>query len=42
MIDVLTHPTDGAKGSSSIPLPAVFTAPIRLDVVQQIHKSVRS
>ncbi len=28
-----------AKGESagSLPLPAVFTAPIRLDVVQQVH-----
>ncbi|KAL7419364.1 60S ribosomal protein L4B [Cryptotrichosporon argae] len=31
-----------AKGESSgsVPLPAVFTAPIRLDVVQQVHKSI--
>ncbi|ORX34018.1 putative 60S ribosomal protein L4 [Kockovaella imperatae] len=26
--------------SGSLPLPAVFTAPIRLDVVQQVHKSM--
>jgi len=37
---ISVYGADGAKGSSSIPLPAVFTAPIRLDVVQQIHKSV--
>jgi len=30
----------GGEGSSSLPLPAVFTAPIRLDVVQQVHKSI--
>jgi len=31
-----------AKGesSSSLPLPAVFTAPIRLDVVQQVHSEL--
>ncbi|KAH9970568.1 60S ribosomal protein L4/L1/L2 [Lactifluus volemus] len=26
--------------TSSLPLPAVLTAPIRLDVVQQVHKSI--
>lgn len=25
------------ESSGSVPLPAVFTAPIRLDVVQQVH-----
>ena len=25
------------ESSGSLPLPAVFTAPIRLDVVQQVH-----
>ncbi|KAG8213146.1 ribosomal protein L4 domain-containing protein [Butyriboletus roseoflavus] len=29
-----------ADSSSSLPLPAVFTAPIRLDVVAQVHKSI--
>ncbi|EIW71123.1 50S small subunit ribosomal protein L4e [Tremella mesenterica] len=28
------------ESSGSLPLPAVFTAPIRLDVVQQVHKSM--
>jgi len=28
------------EASSSLPLPAVLTAPIRLDVVQQVHKSL--
>jgi len=28
------------ESSGSVPLPAVFTAPIRLDVVQQVHKSM--
>ncbi|KAH9902722.1 60S ribosomal protein L4/L1/L2 [Cubamyces lactineus] len=28
------------EASSSLPLPAVLTAPIRLDVVQQVHKSI--
>ncbi|KAE8540441.1 hypothetical protein D1P53_003387 [Cryptococcus gattii VGV] len=28
------------ESSGSLPLPAVFTAPIRLDVVQQVHKSI--
>ncbi|WWC59620.1 60S ribosomal protein uL4 [Kwoniella dejecticola CBS 10117] len=28
------------ESSGSVPLPAVFTAPIRLDVVQQVHKSI--
>ena len=27
-------------GSSSLPLPAVLTAPIRLDVVAAVHKSI--
>lgn len=28
------------EGSSSLPLPAVLTAPIRLDVVAAVHKSI--
>ncbi|EDR09812.1 60S ribosomal protein L4 [Laccaria bicolor S238N-H82] len=28
------------EASTSLPLPAVLTAPIRLDVVQQVHKSI--
>ncbi|KAL4256497.1 Large ribosomal subunit protein uL4B [Pleurotus pulmonarius] len=28
------------EASSSLPLPAVLTAPIRLDVVSQVHKSI--
>ena len=28
--------------SSSLPLPAVLTAPIRLDVVQQVHSASNS
>ncbi|ODO08607.1 50S small subunit ribosomal protein L4e [Cryptococcus wingfieldii CBS 7118] len=28
------------EASGSVPLPQVFTAPIRLDVVQQVHKSI--
>ena len=28
-----------AEASSSLPLPAVLTAPIRLDVVQQVHSA---
>jgi large subunit ribosomal protein L4e len=36
---VQIHST-GGKASSSLPLPAVLTAPIRLDVVQQVHKSI--
>ncbi|KZV62393.1 60S ribosomal protein L4/L1/L2 [Peniophora sp. CONT] len=28
------------EASTSLPLPAVLTAPIRLDVVQQVHKSM--
>merc|ERR1711939_1021117 len=31
---------DGASSGETLPLPAVFTAPIRSDVVAQIHKSV--
>ncbi len=31
-----------AEASSSLPLPAVLTAPIRLDVVQQVHSEFRS
>ena len=37
---ISVYGADGSKGSSSIPLPAVFTAPIRSDIVQAIHKSV--
>ncbi|KII89722.1 hypothetical protein PLICRDRAFT_39866 [Plicaturopsis crispa FD-325 SS-3] len=33
------HATSG-EASTSLPLPAVLTAPIRLDVVQQVHKSI--
>lgn len=29
------------ESSGSLPLPAVFTAPIRLDVVQQVHSKLR-
>lgn len=29
--------SDKGESSGSLPLPAVFTAPIRLDVVQQVH-----
>ncbi|KAG6373325.1 ribosomal protein L4 domain-containing protein [Boletus reticuloceps] len=36
---VTVHTTSG-EPSSSLPLPAVLTAPIRLDVVAQVHKSV--
>ncbi|EJD07080.1 60S ribosomal protein L4/L1/L2 [Fomitiporia mediterranea MF3/22] len=32
--------TVSGEASSSLPLPAVLTAPIRLDVVQQVHKSI--
>ncbi|KAH8831468.1 ribosomal protein L4 domain-containing protein [Flagelloscypha sp. PMI_526] len=36
-----SRPTVSVQGgSSSLPLPAVFTAPIRLDVVAQVHKSL--
>jgi hypothetical protein len=28
------------ESSGSLPLPAVFTAPIRLDVVQQVHSEL--
>lgn len=28
------------ESSGSVPLPAVFTAPIRLDVVQQVHSEL--
>jgi large subunit ribosomal protein L4e len=30
----------GESSSSSVKLPAVFSAPIRIDVVQQVHKSI--
>jgi hypothetical protein len=30
-----------SEASSSLPLPAVLTAPIRLDVVQQVHSACR-
>ena len=30
----------GEASSSSVPLPAVLTAPIRLDVVAAVHKSI--
>ncbi|PPQ92571.1 hypothetical protein CVT25_007263 [Psilocybe cyanescens] len=36
---VSVQSSSGAS-SSSLPLPAVLTAPIRLDVVQQVHKSI--
>ncbi|KAI6125106.1 ribosomal protein L4 domain-containing protein [Pisolithus croceorrhizus] len=36
---VTVHATSG-EASSSLPLPAVLTAPIRLDVVAQVHKSL--
>ncbi|KAJ3483579.1 hypothetical protein NLI96_g6221 [Meripilus lineatus] len=36
---VSIHSTSG-EASGSLPLPAVLTAPIRLDVVQQVHKSL--
>ncbi|EKM78931.1 hypothetical protein AGABI1DRAFT_114469 [Agaricus bisporus var. burnettii JB137-S8] len=36
---VSVHSSTG-EASSSLPLPAVLTAPIRLDVVQQVHKSI--
>ncbi|CEL54411.1 hypothetical protein RSOLAG1IB_11657 [Rhizoctonia solani AG-1 IB] len=32
--------TTTSKVSSSLTLPAVLTAPICLDVVQQVHKSI--
>jgi large subunit ribosomal protein L4e len=32
--------TTSGEASTSLPLPAVLTAPIRLDVVQQVHKSI--
>ncbi|KXN80755.1 60S ribosomal protein L4-B [Leucoagaricus sp. SymC.cos] len=32
--------SSAGEASSSLPLPAVLTAPIRLDVVQQVHKSI--
>jgi large subunit ribosomal protein L4e len=32
--------SDAGEASGSLALPAVFTAPIRLDVVQQVHKSM--
>ncbi|KAF8490289.1 ribosomal protein L4 domain-containing protein [Gautieria morchelliformis] len=32
--------TGSGEASTSLTLPAVFTAPIRLDVVQQVHKSI--
>ncbi|KAI5453412.1 60S ribosomal protein L4B [Naganishia albida] len=32
--------TDAGEASGSVALPKVFTAPIRLDVVQQVHKSM--
>lgn len=35
-----THPC--LEASSSLPLPAVLTAPIRLDVVQQVHSTSNS
>lgn len=31
---------DKGEGSSSTPLPAVFSAPIRTDVVAAVHKSI--
>ncbi|KAF9479972.1 60S ribosomal protein L4 [Pholiota conissans] len=36
---VSVHSSSG-EASTSLPLPAVLTAPIRLDVVQQVHKSI--
>ncbi|KAI6042481.1 ribosomal protein L4 domain-containing protein [Pisolithus marmoratus] len=36
---VSVHAVSG-EASSSLPLPAVLTAPIRLDVVAQVHKSL--
>ncbi|KIM64281.1 hypothetical protein SCLCIDRAFT_1213378 [Scleroderma citrinum Foug A] len=36
---VSVHAASG-EASSSLPLPAVLTAPIRLDVVAQVHKSL--
>lgn len=36
---VTVHAASG-EASSSLPLPAVLTAPIRLDVVAQVHKSL--
>ncbi|KAI6025835.1 ribosomal protein L4 domain-containing protein [Pisolithus orientalis] len=36
---VTVHAVSG-EASSSLPLPAVLTAPIRLDVVAQVHKSL--
>ncbi|TFY83417.1 hypothetical protein EWM64_g605 [Hericium alpestre] len=36
---VSIYSTSGGA-STSLPLPAVLTAPIRLDVVQQVHKSI--
>ncbi|KAG8941693.1 hypothetical protein FRC03_004177, partial [Tulasnella sp. 419] len=36
---VSVHSASG-EASSSLTLPAVLTAPIRLDVVQQVHKSI--
>lgn len=32
--------SEQGESSGSLPLPAVLTAPIRLDVVQQVHKSM--
>ncbi|KAF7297791.1 60S ribosomal protein L4-B [Mycena kentingensis (nom. inval.)] len=36
---VSVHSASG-EASTSLPVPAVLTAPIRLDVVQQVHKSM--
>ena len=33
--------SDKGESSGSLPLPAVFTAPIRLDVVQQVHSKLQ-
>jgi large subunit ribosomal protein L4e len=33
--------SDAGEASGSLALPAVFTAPIRLDVVQQVHSECR-
>jgi hypothetical protein len=35
------HFTCPSEASSSLPLPAVLTAPIRLDVVQQVHSAYK-
>lgn len=32
--------SEAGESSGSLPLPAVLTAPIRLDVVAQVHKSM--